>query len=86
MAYKNILNNCKCLFAILFLITVCMNSANCLEPIIIGTAIGAGALGFNFFKDQTYCRVYECCDDRSISANIDSMKKYLYNYVQNTNL
>ncbi|ALC49600.1 Torsin [Drosophila busckii] len=42
----------------------------CIEPLTIGAAVGVGALGYGFLKDQTYCRFYECCDDRSIPGNM----------------
>lgn len=70
MAYKNVFNNCKYHVLILCFTLGCLNSVNCIEPITIGVAAGVGALGFNFFKGQTYCRVYECCDDRSIPADM----------------
>ncbi|XP_016993380.2 torsin-like protein [Drosophila takahashii] len=40
-----------------------------LEPLTMG-AIGFGALGLGtYFKEHTYCRFAECCDDRSIPAD-----------------
>ncbi|XP_016946308.1 torsin-like protein [Drosophila biarmipes] len=41
----------------------------CLEPLTMG-AIGFGALGLGtYFKEHTYCRFTECCDDRSIRSD-----------------
>jgi len=46
-----------------------------LEPLTMG-AIGFGALGLGtYFKEHTYCRFTECCDDRSIPA--DTGCKYM---------
>jgi len=39
------------------------------DPLTIG-AVGAVALGA-YFKEHTYCRFAECCDDRNIPARID---------------
>lgn len=72
MAYTNEFNKSKYLLLILFFITVYINSVICIDPITIGAAVGVGALGFGFFKGQTYCRLYECCDQRSVPADISS--------------
>lgn len=71
MAYENVLSNYKYIVLILCFTIGFINSVNCIEPITLGVAAGVGALGFNFFKGQTYCRVYECCDDRSIPADMN---------------
>ncbi|KAI8035473.1 torsin-like protein [Drosophila gunungcola] len=48
-----------------------------LEPITI-SAIGFGALGIGaYFKEHTYCRFTECCDDRSIPGNINELNASL---------
>ncbi|XP_016980180.1 torsin-like protein [Drosophila rhopaloa] len=48
-----------------------------LEPLTMG-AIGFGALGLGtYFKEHTYCRFTECCDDRSIPGNINQLRASL---------
>ncbi|XP_030378588.1 torsin-like protein [Scaptodrosophila lebanonensis] len=51
--------------------------AHCLEPLTIGATVGLGAIGLSFFKRQTYCRFYECCDDDSIPGNINELQHNL---------
>ncbi|EDW26866.1 GL14553 [Drosophila persimilis] len=48
-----------------------------MEPMTIGAAIGAASVGISYFKGQTYCRLYECCDVRSIPANVQALEKSL---------
>ncbi|XP_037726583.1 torsin-like protein [Drosophila subpulchrella] len=49
-----------------------------LEPLTMG-AIGFGALGLGtYFKEHTYCRFTECCDDRSIPADTGSLAVQLH--------
>ncbi|XP_017038919.1 torsin-like protein [Drosophila ficusphila] len=51
------------------------------EPLTMG-AIGLGAVGFGtYFKEYTYCKFTECCDDRSIPANIEALRSSLNRYL-----
>nr|CAQ53430.1 CG3024-PA [Drosophila melanogaster] len=45
------------------------------DPLTMG-AVGAVALGA-YFKEHTYCRFAECCDDRNIPARIDELERSL---------
>lgn len=55
---------------ILCLSLICLVTVEAFEPLTMGAAaIGIGA-GLTYFKGYTYCRYYECCDDRSIPGNI----------------
>ncbi|KAH8269692.1 hypothetical protein KR026_007287, partial [Drosophila bipectinata] len=73
MSFFNVLHK-SC---ILCLILVCLAAVEAIEPLTMGAAaIGIGA-GLTYFKGQTYCRFYECCDDRSIPGNIQALKDSL---------
>lgn len=50
-----------------------------IDPISLSVAagIGLGAFKFDFLKDQTYCRMKECCNERSIPADIQGLKHQL---------
>ncbi|KAH8396124.1 hypothetical protein KR222_003726 [Zaprionus bogoriensis] len=65
------LNIWQCLSLMLYTSIVSFTGVAGIEPLTIGVAAGLGALGFtSFFKGHTYCRLYECCDERSIPADI----------------
>uniref|UniRef100_A0A0K8U3J1 Torsin-like protein n=1 Tax=Bactrocera latifrons TaxID=174628 RepID=A0A0K8U3J1_BACLA len=41
----------------------------------VGVGVGLGALtGFGVLKDQTYCRLTECCNERSIPGDVYKLK------------
>nr|CBE67066.1 CG3024-PA [Drosophila phaeopleura] len=62
---------------ILCLSLICLTMVEAIEPLTMGAAaIGIGA-GLTYFKGQTYCRFYECCDNRSIPGNIPALKASL---------
>ncbi|EDV45827.1 uncharacterized protein Dere_GG18527 [Drosophila erecta] len=71
MSYIPLLSLCLILLAIL------PQPLQSLEPLSMGI-IGLGAMGFGaYFKEYTYCKFTECCDDRSIPARIDLLKRSL---------
>ncbi|XP_043658938.1 torsin-like protein [Drosophila teissieri] len=71
MSFMSVLPLCLSLLVIL------PHPLQSLEPLTMG-AIGLGALGFGeYFKEHTYCRFTECCDDRSIPASIAALKDSL---------
>ncbi|XP_064556302.1 torsin-like protein [Drosophila montana] len=72
-AFKIIKLRCLLLIFVINSISI----VNCIEPISIGIAAGVGAIGFGYFKSQTYCRLYECCDDRSIPGNMTKLYESL---------
>ncbi|XP_033172398.1 torsin-like protein [Drosophila mauritiana] len=47
-----------------------------LEPLSMGAIGGVVAMGM-YFKEYTYCRFSECCDDRSIPARINELERSL---------
>uniref|UniRef100_A0A1A9VCM7 AAA+ ATPase domain-containing protein n=1 Tax=Glossina austeni TaxID=7395 RepID=A0A1A9VCM7_GLOAU len=49
------------------------------DPLTIGLGAAAvlGAWNSDFLKDQTYCRYKECCNERSIPANVNALKTKL---------
>nr|CBE66809.1 CG3024-PA [Drosophila ananassae] len=62
---------------ILCLSLICLVTVEAFGPLTMGAAaIGIGA-GLTYFKGYTYCRYYECCDDRSIPGNIHALKESL---------
>uniref|UniRef100_A0A0A1WG10 Torsin-like protein n=1 Tax=Zeugodacus cucurbitae TaxID=28588 RepID=A0A0A1WG10_ZEUCU len=65
----------------IYLLAVSFKDVLCIvDPVSlsIGAGVGLGALyGFNFMKDQTYCRVTECCNERSIPGNIGNLRYML---------
>ncbi|XP_017156116.1 torsin-like protein [Drosophila miranda] len=79
MNRKYVVNFLQFCFGVLIFLVRCSHS---IEPMTIGAAIGAASVGISYFKGQTYCRLYECCDDRSIPANVQalhqSLQKKLY--------
>ncbi|XP_022220056.2 torsin-like protein [Drosophila obscura] len=76
------MNVTNCLLLCLGGLLFCTHFCQSIEPLTIGAAIGISTVGLTYFKSQTYCRFYECCDDRSIPANITalrlSLEKTLY--------
>ncbi|KAH8261814.1 hypothetical protein KR038_009038, partial [Drosophila bunnanda] len=51
--------------------------AESFEPLSM-TAVGLGlASTAVYFKNQTYCRFYECCDDRSIPGDVQALSRSL---------
>ncbi|KAM7348423.1 torsin family member [Cochliomyia hominivorax] len=64
---------------LLFLLFFLHNVMALIDPVSIGIAagLGFGALKFDFLKDQTYCRLQECCSERSIPADIEGLKNEL---------
>ncbi|KAH8374247.1 hypothetical protein KR200_005161, partial [Drosophila serrata] len=51
--------------------------AESFEPFSM-TAVGLGLAGTAvYFKNQTYCRFYECCDDRSIPGDVQALRSSL---------
>ncbi|KAH8305333.1 hypothetical protein KR044_005074 [Drosophila immigrans] len=47
-----------------------------IEPISIGLA-AIGAVGIGYFKSETICRFYECCDARNIPSDIAKLERSL---------
>ncbi|KAL7744652.1 hypothetical protein ACLKA6_017158 [Drosophila palustris] len=74
MTYKKYL---RFLFFIVIISIYCHTPVNCIEPLSVGLAIGVGAAGLGYFKSQTICRFYECCDERSIPSNIPQLSRSL---------
>lgn len=64
------------LYISLYFLAISFKDVLCfIDPVSlsIGAGVGLGALGgFSFFKEQTYCRLTECCNKKSIPGNIDS--------------
>lgn len=52
------------------------NVAGLFDPVSLSVAagLGLGAFKFDFLKEQTYCRLTECCNERSIPADIAGLK------------
>ncbi|SPP77680.1 torsin-like protein [Drosophila guanche] len=71
------ISSTKSLILLLGLLLYCIHDCHSIEPLTIGAAIGIGSIGLNYFKGQTYCRFYECCDDRSIPGNITALHRSL---------
>lgn len=62
------------LFIYLYVLAISFKDVHCfVDPVslTIGAGVGLGALtGFGFLKDQTYCRLTECCNERSVPGHI----------------
>ena len=43
----------------------------------VAAGVGLGAFKFGFLKDQTYCRLAECCNERGIPADIVGLRAEL---------
>uniref|UniRef100_A0A1B0BDX6 AAA+ ATPase domain-containing protein n=1 Tax=Glossina palpalis gambiensis TaxID=67801 RepID=A0A1B0BDX6_9MUSC len=63
------------------LLSLISHSLALFDPITIGAGAAAliGVWKSDFLKDQTYCRYAECCNDRSIPANVYELKTKLAN-------
>ncbi|XP_068157651.1 torsin-like protein [Drosophila tropicalis] len=73
-------------FLYIFIILCYTDCANGIEPFTATLAVGMGAAGYGFFKDQTYCRFYECCDERSIPGLTRSLEYNLQQHVYGQHL
>ncbi|EDW78479.1 uncharacterized protein Dwil_GK16456 [Drosophila willistoni] len=61
-------------FLYIYLILCYTDCADGIEPISTAAVVlGVGA-GYGLLKDQTYCRFYECCDERSIPGLTRSLQ------------
>ncbi|XP_037809416.1 torsin-like protein [Lucilia sericata] len=69
------------LFLLTTILTLLHHVDGLFDPVSIGIAagVGLGAFKFDFLKDQTYCRMAECCNERSIPADIMGLKDELSN-------
>ncbi|XP_039961638.1 torsin-like protein [Bactrocera neohumeralis] len=67
----------------LYLLAVSFKDVICFfDPVslTIGAGVGLGALtGYGFLKDQTYCRLTECCNERSIPGDVYKLRKMIQN-------
>lgn len=69
------------LYISLYFLAISFKDVLCfIDPVSlsIGAGVGLGALGgFSFFKEQTYCRLTECCNKKSIPGNIDTLREMI---------
>ncbi|KAH8386704.1 hypothetical protein KR093_002113 [Drosophila rubida] len=77
------MNSCKMAMRNYFKLLYCiwlvqLTPSSCLEPLTtIGLAAGIGTAGFAYFKSGVLCKFTECCDSRSVPANIATLEKSL---------
>ncbi|XP_054728300.1 torsin-like protein [Anastrepha obliqua] len=64
----------------LYLLTFSLHWAEGLiDPVSLSVAAGLGLSAWygSFLKDQTFCRLTECCNERSIPADIEKLRRKL---------
>ncbi|XP_001995684.2 torsin-like protein [Drosophila grimshawi] len=71
MSYKNRRNIGNYIYFYLIVGIIIPKTVTAIEPIsigVLGTSIGLG-----YLMSQNYCRFYECCDNRSIPADMNKL-------------